>query len=77
MKNVTNQVANLYGEFKTNIQTRQERRTDAWAKRMQEYNARVNVTLFDISTSDESRCETLASEHGFKVAHNFNKLKNY
>ena len=62
---MTEKITRLYDEFKKNIQTRKERQTDAWKKRMDVYSERIRSTLFDISTSDECRRKLLQRTLGF------------
>ena len=58
-------IARLYEDFRKKLQTRKERQTESWQKKMEVYNERVRSTLFDISTSDESRKNMLKRYHEF------------
>ena len=58
-------IARLYEDFRKKLQTRKERQTESRQKKMEVYNERVRSTLFDISTSDESRKNMLKRYHEF------------
>ena len=67
ISHVQEKIVRIYTEFKTNIQTRVSRQSNAWKERMKKFNERVTSSLFDISTSDAARIQNLERYHDVKM----------